>query len=193
MTKRVKAGTSVSAAQERKAIFIEAYIANGRNATQAAITAGYSAKSARRTGTRLTADAHIASEIQRRTSDALTVAKIETGISVERTLREVARLSYVDLGKCFDEHGNALEINEIPDDVRAAIAGFEMVEQFAGSGESRQHVGYIKKFKFHDKNAALDKLMKHLGQYKEDNAQQPQAAPPMFVIVPVRARVLESK
>jgi hypothetical protein len=32
---------------------------------------------------------------------------------------------------------------------------------------------------------ALDKLMKYLGLYREDNAQRPQLPPPTFVIVGV--------
>src|SRR5438876_11616669 len=102
MTKRVNAGTSQKSAAARKARFVEAYIENGYNATQAAITAGYSAKSARRIGTRLSTNVHIAAEIQRRTKRALEDAQMRTGASMERTVRDAARLAYYDVSRLFD-------------------------------------------------------------------------------------------
>jgi Terminase small subunit len=52
-TKRVKAGNGQAAAAARRGVFVQAYMANGHNATQAAITAGFSAKTAYSQGQRL--------------------------------------------------------------------------------------------------------------------------------------------
>jgi hypothetical protein len=38
-------------------------------------------------------------------------------------------------------------------------------------GKDRRLIGYTKKLKLWDKNAALDKAAKHLGLYERDNAQ----------------------
>src|SRR5438552_7685399 len=122
MTKRVNAGTSQKSAPARKARFVEAYIENGYNATQAAITAGYSAKSARRIGTRLSTNVHIAAEIHRRTKQSLEDARMRTGISRERTLREAARLAFYDIGKLFDENSRLKDPREWGEETAAAVA-----------------------------------------------------------------------
>lgn len=47
------AGTSRKAVALRRKLFVDAYLTNGHNATQAAIAAGFSARTANRAGTRL--------------------------------------------------------------------------------------------------------------------------------------------
>lgn len=66
---RVKPGTSKEAAAKRKSDFVEAFLANNENATEAAVTAGYSPKTARQQGARLLSDVAIraAIEMTRRT------------------------------------------------------------------------------------------------------------------------------
>jgi hypothetical protein len=63
----------------------------------------------------------------------------------------------------FDSHGNLLEICDMPQHVRRAVAGFEIVENFEGKGESRKAVGHTKKFKFLDKLKALKLIGEALG------------------------------
>ena len=46
-------------------------------------------------------------------------------LSAERTMREIARLSYFDPRKLFDETGAPLPITELDDDTAAALAGFQ--------------------------------------------------------------------
>lgn len=86
-------------------------------------------------------------------------------ISNERVLREVARLALFDPRRLFRPDGSPMPISELDDDTAAAIAGLEVVEEFEGSGEDRVFIGYTKKYKISDKNAALEKLCKHLGLY----------------------------
>jgi hypothetical protein len=74
----------------------------------------------------------------------------------------------------------------------SSVASVEVFEEFQGPGEDRQLIGYTKKVKLWDKNAAIDKLMRptrgreaspthrrqrvqglaHLGVYKRDNEQK---------------------
>lgn len=89
---RVKAGTSKSAAAERRRAFALAYIANGRNATQAAISAGYSPNGADAVGARMSGDVRVSSLIDELTEKHSTAS----GVSIERTLQEVSALAYVD-------------------------------------------------------------------------------------------------
>jgi phage terminase small subunit len=65
-----------------------------------------------------------------------------------------------------------MQLDELDDYTAASVASFEVQELFAGSGEERKLIGYTKKVKLWDKNAALDKLMRHLEAYKRDNEQK---------------------
>ncbi|WP_434513794.1 terminase small subunit [Dechloromonas sp. ARDL1] len=86
-------------------------------------------------------------------------------INNERILREIARLALFDPRSLFNDDGTPKPIAELDDDTAAAIAGLEVLEEFEGSGKERVFVGYTKKYKIADKNAALEKLCKHLGLY----------------------------
>lgn len=165
---RVKAGTSKASAEDRRARFVEAYLSNGGNASDAAIQAGYSAASSRRQGHRLATDVHILALLDKRRAEVC--AKLE--ISTERILQERARLSFFDVRKLFDKDGQPIPIHELDDDSAAAIAGLEVVEQFEGSGDDRKFVGHLKKYKLSDKGASLTALEKHLGMYEKDNKQK---------------------
>ena len=165
---RVKAGTSKDAAQARKRLFVEAYLANGGNATDAARTAGFSARSAGQQGSALLKDPKV-QELLKGRQEKL-AAKFE--LTTEAVLRNLAQAIYFDPRKLYDEAGNLKPITDLDDDTAMALAGFEVTEE-KGSGEDRgKVVGYTKKVKWLDKNTAREQAMKHLGQYKDDNAQR---------------------
>lgn len=165
---RVKAGTSQSAAADRRQAFVDAYICNGRNATQAAITAGYSAKTAGAAASRLLTDVKIAEQVAARTA----ALQVKGHLTVERTLQEVARLAYFDPRKIYDEHGKLLSVHHLDDDTAAAISSVEVEATFTGQGEARKVTGFTKKMKFLNKGPALDMAMRHLGMYEKDNSQR---------------------
>ncbi|MFZ1975817.1 MAG: terminase small subunit [Candidatus Acidiferrales bacterium] len=73
---------SLNARQQK---FVVAYIKLG-NATQAAIAAGYSARTAKQIGSRLLTNVAIAS--------AITLSVADQGISLERWAKETARLAF---------------------------------------------------------------------------------------------------
>ena len=147
-----------------------------KNATQAAIRAGYSAATARQIGSRLLTDVVIRAEVDRLEKEALQKVQAETGITLERTLRAIASVAFHDPRKFFDEKGNLCQITDLEDQTAMSLAGFEVLEEFAGSGENRVHVGYTKKIKISERKGYLDMLMKHLGGYKADNEQGAEAA-----------------
>lgn len=93
-------------------------------------------------------------------------------LTTERTLREIARLAYVDPRKFFHADGRPKEISELDDDTAAALAGMEVTEEWTGTGKDRVQTGITKKYKLADKNSALEKAMKHLGEYEADNRQR---------------------
>lgn len=162
--KKAKAGTSKAVAAERKKVFIEAYLTNGGNATQAAITAGFTVRSAAARGSELVKDREVSQEISKR-AEAV-AAKCE--LTTERTLLEIARLAYSDPRRFYNPDGSLKAIHDLDDDTAATIASVEVDE----IGVDGVVVGHTKKVKQWDKNAALEKAMKFHGLYEKDNAQQ---------------------
>jgi phage terminase small subunit len=142
-----------------------------RNATQAAIRAGYSVRSAHITGSKLLTEPKVKKYIDAKTAQFVAKAEQETGITVARVLKEVERIAYLDVEKMFDGNGALLPISQIPEDLRRAIAGFEVVETFEmqGDGKARHKVwtGYLKKVKLVSKDSMLTLSAKHLGMLNE--------------------------
>lgn len=169
---RAKAGTSKAAASDRRKAFVAAYLTNGRNATQAAITAGYSQKTAAVKASQLLREVKIAQQVAVVSERAAAIA----GLTIERTLQEVARVAYFDPRTLFRPDGSLKAPDEWDDDTAAAVAQLEVEEHFDSSeGEGKQPKVYgfsTKKLKIWDKNAALEKAMRHLGLYEKDNRQR---------------------
>lgn len=138
-----------------------------RNATQAAIRAGYSVATAKQTGTRLLSHASVKKVIAEGTAKFVAKAEQECGTTVARVLKEVERIAYLDVEQMFDDNGALLPISQIPEDLRRAIAGFEVIETFEweGEGPNRRRVfsGYLKKVKLVSKDSMLTLSARHLG------------------------------
>jgi len=166
--KYVKPGTSKAEAAHKKILFVNAYLTNGGNKTQAAVTAGYKpGRAAEKAGQRLSQDVAVQQKIREGHEKAVSIA----GLEVERTLLEIARVAYSDPRRLYDGRGRLLPVGELPDDVAAAIGSVEIEEEYSGRGRKRSLAGFLKKIKLWDKNAALEKAMKFHGLYREDNDQ----------------------
>jgi phage terminase small subunit len=129
------------------------------NATQAAIRAGYSKRTAKVQGSELLTKPDIRAKV------AQTQAKSE--LKAETVLRELLLLARSDVAQLYDEHGQLKPIHEIPEEARRAIAGIDVEDLFEGRGESRKHVGTIRKIKLWSKPQALELLGKHLKLFTE--------------------------
>lgn len=138
--------------------FVDEYLID-LNATQAAIRAGYSPKTANEQGARLLANVSIAKAIQ----EARDKQQERTEITQDRVLLEYARIAFFDPRKLFRSDGSPKPVEELDADTAAALAGLEVREEFEGAGENRTFVGYTKKYKLANKLGALDSLAKHLG------------------------------
>lgn len=77
---------------------------------------------------------------------------------VVRNLREFVE---VDLARAFGADGALLPMDQIPPDIRRALAGVEVEELFAGKGDKREHVGTVRKIKRVDPARALELLGKY--------------------------------
>ncbi|QQX91325.1 terminase small subunit [Gluconobacter sphaericus] len=150
---------------EKQARFVEEYLVD-LNAAQAAIRAGYSQKTARTQGQRLLTNA----DIQDAVSEAQKSRSARTQITQDRVIQEIARLGLSDVRKLFDDGGRLFQPHEWDDDTAAAVASIE-VDQRKEPGEDGERYT-VTKIKAWDKNAALEKLCKHLGLYERDNEQK---------------------
>src|SRR5258708_6536043 len=124
-SKRVKAGTSKAAAASRRVAFRDAYMANGHNATQAAIAAGYSPKTAASQGQRLLKDVEISGEL----AEAAREAGDAAGLNTIETLEETRRLMRSDIRKLFNANGTLKQPNEWDAKTAAFVSSIEVVEQ----------------------------------------------------------------
>src|SRR4051812_9638179 len=88
----------LTAKQQR---FVEEYLVD-LNATQAAIRAGYSEKTAYKIG----AENLRKPQIQEAVAQARGKLSKQTQITSERVLQEYARLAFLDIRKAFDANGN---------------------------------------------------------------------------------------
>jgi phage terminase small subunit len=83
------------------------------------------------------------------------------GLTVERVLEEVRRLSFSDSRKLFRKDGTPIPITELDDGGAAMISAIEVDAD-----------GRLTRIRLRDKNAALEKAMKHLRLYNRDNIQR---------------------
>lgn len=152
----------------KQARFVEEYLID-LNATQAAIRAGYSEKTAYSQGERLLRNVEVAKGIEA----AQEARSKRTEITQDMVLRELAKIGFSDIrkavkwghtelrvsegeeGDVMPYHGLALiDSSEIDDDTAAAISEVS---------EGRDGL----KVKFHDKKGALVDIGKHLGMFKD--------------------------
>ena len=160
---RPSLGLSINAKLQRRKVFIAAYLANGNNGKQAAITAGWSEGNASRMAALLLKEPSVMAQLEM----AAREVAARMGLTVERTLQEVARLAYADPRKFYHEDGSLETIPELDDDAAAMVASIEQEDITEGRGQDARVIGQTKKIKTWDKNAALEKALKIHGLYTD--------------------------
>jgi phage terminase small subunit len=125
------------------------------NATQAAIRAGYSRKCAEVEGPRLLGNVRVAAAVQVGAQKRLN----ERGLSADRTLEELRRIAFSDVGQLFTDDGSLIPLRELPPEVRTALASVEVVMKNAAAGDDK--IDRVLKVKYWDKNKALTDLARH--------------------------------
>lgn len=165
------ADTSDDALTPRQRLFALEYLVD-LNATQAAIRAGYSKKSAAETGCELLKLPKVRTFVERE----LRKRENRLDLKADRVLLELMRVGMVDLARAFDDEGRLLALKDMPEDVRRAISGVEVEEEYAdveggalddGATRARIAIGRVAKVKFWDKPKALELLGKHLALFTE--------------------------
>ena len=127
------------------------------NATQAAIRAGYSPKTAHSCGPRLLEDAGVKAAIAEQQTDRLE----EVMLTAKGTLEALRRVVDGDVRALFNEDGNLKPIHTLTAEQAALIGGFEVVKRNLTSGDGT--VDTIYKVKLKEQRGFIEMAMKHLG------------------------------
>ena len=140
----------------KQAAFVKEYLID-KNATQAAIRAGYSAKTADRIGPELLGKTCVEAAVNRN----LIKQQERTEVTADRVLRELAAIAFADTRRLYREDGSIKSPGELDDRTASALAGIDTEERDGEDG----YRAYTRKVKQWDKVKALELLGKHLGLY----------------------------
>lgn len=100
-------------------------------------------------------------EVRARVEELSKKAASANEVTVERVVRELARLAFFDIAKLVGEDGRPLAIHQIDEDTRRAVVGLDV----ATVGNDQQGVGEVLKIKLADKRASLETLGRHLKMF----------------------------
>ena len=140
----------------KQARFVDEYLID-LNATQAAIRAGYSAKTANREGARLLSNVDIRSSIETKRSER----SQETTIDAAWVLTRLAAEATADIADLYDDAGAIKPVHEWPLIWRQGlVAGIETFEERDHEGNL---LGFVRKIKQSDRIRRLELIGKHVG------------------------------
>jgi phage terminase small subunit len=144
--------TKLTAKQE---LFVKEYLID-LNATQAAIRAGYSEKTAEVIACENLRKPNIAKAIQAAMDKR--ASKLE--ITAEKVLAEIAKLGFSNMQNIYGEDGSLLPVPELEPDVAAALQ--EVTEDRLGGSGKDDGIVTRRKYKLSDKKSSLELLGRHL-------------------------------
>lgn len=139
----------------KQRMFVEEYLID-LNATQAAIRAGYSAKTADQQGSRMLANV----KVQQAISERMAERSKRTGVNQDRVVLELAKIAFVRMTDVVDSNGR-IRSDAAPDDLSCieSIKYKESDNEYGGSVEREVKIG--------SKLKALELLGKHLGMWND--------------------------
>ena len=136
-------------------------LSRGRPASEAYVRAGY----VKNDGNAIRLKGN--EQVEQRVSEILTAAASRTEITVARVLDELAKIGFANMHDFIrtTEDGVAYtDLSQLTRDEAAAISEIIVDEYKEGRGEDARDVRKVR-IKLHDKQAALEKLGKHLGMF----------------------------
>jgi len=137
----------------KQEMFVREYLVD-LNATQAAIRAGYSKKTAGAVGHEVLKKPEIQAAIQK----AMQSRAERTQITADRVLEEWSKIAFMDIKEVVDWDENGITIRP-----SAEVDGSLIAEISQIATES----GHNLKIKMHDKMKALDSVARHLGMFND--------------------------
>ena len=141
--------TKLTPKQQR---FVDEYLVD-LNATQAAIRAGYSEKTAYAVGYENLRKPQIAGAIQSRMDQR----SEKTGVDAQYVLKRLHEIDQLDIADLLDDTGKVRPIREWPKAWRTSISGLDIQELVAGDIET-----IVRKVKWPDKLRNLELIGKHV-------------------------------
>lgn len=147
------------ALNEKQKRFCEEYLID-LNATQAAIRAGYSVKTANEQGSQLLAKLSVQEEISAKMAER----SKRTGVNQDRIVQELARLAFCNLTDVVDRDGKIRD--SATEDDLACIESMKVKKTSIGSGENISDIEE-REVKIYSKIKALELLGKHLGMWRD--------------------------
>lgn len=141
--------------------FCQEYIVD-LNATQAAIRAGYSEKTANEQGARLLANV----SIKKFVNDLKDKRAKRTEITADMVVKELAKIGFSNIQDYIIGGNGISDLHEIDEKKAAAVASVKKSVTTFDGGEKE-----VVEFKLWNKVDALEKLGRHLGIFEKDNEQ----------------------
>ena len=99
--------------------------------------------------------------VSARVADLVQKAASSNEVTVERVVKEFARLAFVDVRKMSRPDGSPVPLHELDEDTARAIVGVEVVTQ----GNAELGFGQVTKYKLADKRASLADLGRFLKMF----------------------------
>lgn len=143
----------------KRKLFCEEYLKDN-NATQAAIRAGYSKKTAGSQGQRLLKNVEIEEYVGLLKKDALERNKI----SVDELVGMLADMSTWEVSDLYNEYGKIKKLTDWPKGARMSLLTVPTTTSVNEIDE--------KSIKFIDRKGTIIELMKYHGAYRKDNEQK---------------------
>lgn len=137
---------------DKQELFAREYLKD-LNATQAAIRAGYSEKTARSQANRLLTNV----DIENRIAELKSVRNEEVGIDAAYVLRRLTEIDQMDVLDILLANGKLKPIKDWPKVWRTTLSGMDVVEM-----ASAESAALLKKIKWPDKVKNLELLGKHV-------------------------------
>ena len=141
---------------EKQRRFVDEYLID-LNATQAAIRAGYSVKTADKQGYQLLEKTRVAEAI----SEKMAERSRRTGVNQDRVVMELAKIAFVNAADVIDSDDATIKAGATADDT-AAIQSVKVKVIPTKEGE-----GVEREIRINDKLKALELLGKHLGMWND--------------------------
>lgn len=93
-------------------------------------------------------------------------------MTVDEVLHGMAEMARFDIADLYDENGVLLPLHKMPKTARQMIEGIDVDELYVTIDGKREIVGQTKKVRLARRSDAIERFMKHFGQYKENNQQK---------------------
>jgi phage terminase small subunit len=135
--------------------FVDEYLID-LNATQAAVRAGYSAKTADQQGSRMLANV----KVQQAIAERMAERSKRTGVNQDRVVLELAKIAFVKMTDIVDSNGKIRE--DATEDDLSCIEGIKYKHSDTDTGYSVE-----REVKIGSKLKALELLGKHLGMWND--------------------------